>query len=57
MRCREKKKICTAVDSRRCRTTTWWEEQFSIKNEVNDMKFLCPGFYDETNWIELTVGL
>jgi hypothetical protein len=47
-------KICTDVDPRPFRTTTWWKERFSIKNEVTDMKFICLGFHDETSWTEMS---
>ncbi len=48
------KKICRPVELRPPQTTTCWEESFSIKNEVADMKFICLGFHDETNWAQMS---
>jgi hypothetical protein len=27
---------------------------YSINNEVADMKFICLGFHDETNWVQMS---
>jgi hypothetical protein len=48
------KKIYAGVDFRHSQTTILWKDQFSITQEVNDMKFICLGFLDETNWTEMS---
>jgi hypothetical protein len=43
------KKIRFRVEFRPSHATTWWNEQFSIKREVTDMKFICLGFQPARN--------